>query len=798
MERVSGSKQLAVIDAPVAGGNGRVARPDALAALQELFGHNQFRTGQIDVIERVLDGIDTLAIIPTGGGKSLTYQLPAMLVPGVTLVVSPLIALMKDQVENAPASVRDRITLINSDIDADERHRRLALVRDGVIKLLYVAPERLLDPTLRRSLITAGIARIVIDEAHCISLWGHDFRPDYLTIPLALRDLGNPPVLAVTATATPEMADQIASALGREMELVRTSVFRENLFYEVVHVDNRNERIEKLIELCKKEQGSGIVYVSSRKDAESFAETLRHRGVQAAAYHAGMPRELRGSAQERFMAGQTRVMVATVAFGMGVDKANVRFIIHMMPPGTVESYAQESGRAGRDGRRSRCILLTASSDRATLRARARRDLVPLDALRRTYVEVRKLQRSGWSPVNMDELRWSLNQGRDEKDEIDARVALGYLQQAELIARAPDAPVRFWVRRRPSAGMPFDEFADDDPLWTALLPKLGDGWQRGETIELDAAEISAALAIEPAQLDALLGDRPEVQLTRDQRTAWYRLLPAPTDAARVMDRLLDRAKRRTDDRIDQMMTYIDGHECRHRMLAAALGEAISPCGDACDVCDPARALVPPSPAQKSTRSKRTAGAADALLILRTIPDLPYAMGKRGLVWLLSGSPESRLQADRSQAFGALTELGPTRIGRLIDQLVEAGFLEWRIEGEYRLVGMTSKGAGATRKDMELLPGLGAPATSSEGLVDLAEHDRALYDRLVNWRSQEASEQKVPPYVIAHNTMLREIARVRPSSPDQLLAIGGFGRTRVDRYGEAIVRIVTESRPGGEEG
>ena len=613
-----------------------------------------------------------------------------------------------------------------------------------------------------------------------------------------MRDLGNPPVLAVTATATPEMSEQIATALGRKLELVRTSVFRENLFYEVVAVADRNERIEKLIELCRKETGSASS-TSHRVRMRSHSRKRCGTGAsQAAAYHAGMPRELRASAQERFMAGQTRVMVATVAFGMGVDKANVRFIIHMMPPGTVESYAQESGRAGRDGRRARCILLTTTSDRSTLRARARRDLVPLDSLRRTYVEVRKLQHSGWSPVNIDELRWALNQGVDEKDEIDARVALGYLQQAELIARAPDAPVRFWVRRRPSAGMPFDEFEDEDPLWTALLPKLGDGWQRGETIELDAAETSAALAIEPAQLDALLGDRDDVQLNRDQRTAWYRLLPAPADAGRVMDRLLDQAKRRTDDRIDQMMTYIDGHECRHRMLAAALGEAISACGDACDVCDPARALVPPGPTQKSTRAKRTASAADALLILRTIPDLPYTMGKRGLVWLLGGSPESRLQADRSQAFGALTELGPTRIGRLIDQLVEAGFLEWRIDGEYRLVGMTSKGAGATRKDMEFLPGLSAPVEGRGDLVDLAPHETAIYDRLVNWRSQEASEQRVPPYVVAHNSMLREIARIRPASTEQLLAIGGFGKTRVDRYGEAIVRIVNEAVVPGPEG
>lgn len=765
----------------------RDARPEALDALRGLFGHDQFREGQVDVIERMLDGVDTLAIIPTGGGKSLTYQLPAMLLPGVTLVVSPLIALMKDQVESAPAAVRDRISLINSDIDAEERHRRLNLVRNGDIKLLYVAPERLLDPTLRRSLIEAGLARIVIDEAHCISLWGHDFRPDYLTIPLALRDLGQPPVLAVTATATPEIAEQIATALGRSMETVRTSVFRENLFYEVIQVADRNERIAKLIDLCKVQQGNGIVYVSSRDDSESFAHTLRMRGVQAQAYHAGMERSVRAAAHERFMAGDVRVMVATVAFGMGVDKADVRFIIHMMPPGTVESYAQESGRAGRDGLRAHCLLLTTKSDRSTLRARARRDLVSIDTLRKAYVEVRRMQRSGWSAVDLDSLRRLLNVGNDGKDEVDARVALGYLQQAGLIARAPDAPIRFRLRRKSVAGrLPEDEL-DDDPAWTALVPALGDGWFRGDWLEIDTATVCAALSIEPAQLDALLSDRHDVQLGRDQRSAWYRMLPAPADTGRMMDRLLASAKARADERIDQIMTYIDGHECRHRLLAAALGEAIPACGDACDVCDPAHALVKPSATQRVARAKRTATADDALILLKALMDMPYAVGKRGIVRLLSGSAESSLQADRSSAFGALQELGTSRIERLVDQLVESGFLDWRQDGDYRLLAITRTGASATREDLELLTGLAPKSAGGEG-VDLSPEQNDLYERLTAWRLEEAREQSVPPYVVAHNSMLREIARTRPSSIVQLSAIPGFGKTRAERYAEVILALV----------
>lgn len=767
----------------------REARPEALRALRELFGHDHFREGQVDVIERMLDGVDTLAIIPTGGGKSLTYQLPAMLLPGVTLVVSPLIALMKDQVESAPASVRDRISLINSDIDAEERHRRLTLVRNGDIKLLYVAPERLLDPTLRRSLIEAGLARIVIDEAHCISLWGHDFRPDYLTIPLALRDLGQPPVLAVTATATPEIAEQIATALGRSMETVRTSVFRENLFYEVIQVADRNERIAKLIDLCKEQQGNGIVYVSSRDDTESFAHTLRMRGVQAQAYHAGMERGVRAAAHERFMAGDVRVMVATVAFGMGVDKADVRFIIHMMPPGTVESYAQESGRAGRDGERAHCLLLTTKSDRSTLRARARRDLVSIDTLRKAYVEVRRMQRSGWSAVDLDALRRLLNMGGDGKDEVDARVAVGYLQQAGLIARAPDAPIRFRLRRKSVVGRSLEDEQNDDPAWMALLPALGDGWYRGDWLEIDTATVCAALSIEPAQLDALLADRDDVQLSRDQRTAWYRMLPAPADTGRVMDRLLANAKERADDRIDQIMTYIDGHECRHRLLAAALGEAIPPCGDACDVCDPAHALVRPSLTQRTARPKRTATADDALILLKALMDMPFAVGKRGIVRLLSGSAESSLQADRSSAFGALKDLGTSRIERLVDQLVESGFLDWRQDGDYRLLAITKTGSSATREDLELLTGLAPKSAGGEG-IDLSPEQNQLYERLTAWRLEEAREQSVPPYVVAHNSMLREIARTRPATVIQLGAIPGFGKTRAERYAEAILALVSK--------
>ena len=775
-------KRTLVAAAELAGTDERQARPQVIEALHDLFGHDGFRAGQVDVIERVLDGRDTLAIIPTGGGKSLTYQLTAMLSEGVTLVVSPLIALMKDQVEKAPEAVRDRVTLINSDIDLEERRARLRFVESGQIKLLYVAPERLLDPTLKRALLTAGIARIVIDEAHCISLWGHDFRPDYLTIPLALREFGNPPILAVTATATPEMAEQIATALDRPLELVRTSVFRSNLFYEVVPAKDRNDRIEKMIEVCSKESGNGIVYVSARRDAELHAGTLRSRGIDALPYHAGLPREERARAQDAFMSGRVRVMVATIAFGMGVDKADVRFIVHMLPPGTVESYAQESGRAGRDGAPARCVMITTRSDRSTLRARARRDLVEIDTLRTVYREVRNRQRTGWSAIDIAALDRSLNEGLDDRERIETRVALGYLEQAQFIQRTPDAPAMLRIRKVLTGPPP--EF---DPQWAALLPRLGDDWERYGEATLNTAELCSGLGIEPAQLEAFLGDREDLRVERGARAAWYRMLPVPEDAGLLLGRLLADATRRADDRIDQMMTYTEGHTCRHRLLAEALGEAIEPCGTSCDVCNADAAAIKTRKPISTARSKRTATADDARLVLTTIDRLPYPVGRRSLVWLFSGSPESRLRRDDVPAFGALSSLGPARIERLIDQLIESELLEFVMKDEYRLVRVTERGKKPSAEDLTILPEGGQRSESRA----FSPEERAAYDALISWRATLASELKKPAYVISTNKALHDVVLAKPKTLAQLANVEGFGSRRVEQYGPDILAILGSS-------
>ncbi len=331
--------------------------------LKDVFGFPTFRPGQRDLVDAVLAGRDALGVLPTGSGKSLTYQLPARVLGGVTLVVSPLIALMKDQVESM-GRVGLRATYLNSSLDAEERRSRVAGIRRGEYELVYAAPEGL-EGAAGAALAGARLSLLAVDEAHCISHWGHDFRPAYRNLAGLRARFGNAPILALTATATPRVATDIAEQLGmRDPVISRGSVFRPNLRLEVVKKggDGVKSREEILDRIRARRGESGIVYCIARKSAESVAEFLRSRKVKALAYHAGLEADDRERVQDAFLRGGVDVVVATVAFGMGIDKPDIRFVIHRDMPGSVEGYCQEIGRAGRDGEPSDCVLLYSWAD----------------------------------------------------------------------------------------------------------------------------------------------------------------------------------------------------------------------------------------------------------------------------------------------------------------------------------------------------------------------------------------------------------------------------------------------------
>ncbi len=336
--------------------------------LQELlkihFGYGSFLPGQEMAIDSLLEGRDTMVVLPTGGGKSLIYQLPALIMDGLTIVISPLIALMKDQVSSLEG-VGIPATFINSSISPAESLKRLQGAKSGLYRLLYIAPERFYNLEFMQQLKDIKVSLFAIDEAHCISQWGHDFRPSYLRLRQVIKSLASPTVVALTATATPEVRKDIVRQLGlKDPETVITGFSRPNLQFAVVPTTN-SQKVENIVNflITNPDIGSGIIYVGTRSKADELLDILMENGIKAVAYHAGMDADSRNWVQEQFMRGEAQVVVATNAFGLGINKRDIRFVIHHDLPGTIEAYYQEAGRAGRDGKPSYCLLFYNQQDR---------------------------------------------------------------------------------------------------------------------------------------------------------------------------------------------------------------------------------------------------------------------------------------------------------------------------------------------------------------------------------------------------------------------------------------------------
>lgn len=334
-------------------------------ALQTIFGFDAFREGQRDVIESVVHGQDTLVVMPTGSGKSLCYMLPACVSPGLVVVVSPLIALMKDQAD-ALQNFGIPATYINSSLRWPQQQERLMAIKYGAFKIVLVAPERFKNQAFMNAIAALPIGLFAIDEAHCISSWGHDFRPDYLTLGEVRKALGCPTTLALTATATPEVQKDIAAQLDlTEAEIIVSGFERPNLFFEVYSARTRSDKYDRLLEAIDEfgHDGSTVIYCATRRQVEQVATRVIEAGHHPALYHAGLSDTERDEVQDAFMAGDAPLLIATNAFGMGVDKSDVRLIVHFNIPGSVEAYYQEAGRAGRDGDPAHCLLLFNRNDR---------------------------------------------------------------------------------------------------------------------------------------------------------------------------------------------------------------------------------------------------------------------------------------------------------------------------------------------------------------------------------------------------------------------------------------------------
>lgn len=564
-------------------------KKDLQVVLKEVFGFEEFRSGQREVVTHILAGRSALAVFPTGSGKSLCYQLPALMLNGMTLVVSPLIALMKDQIDflvgKGVAAAR-----LDSSQTVDETRKVWDDLWEGRLKLLYVAPERFASERFLQRLRRTQVALMVIDEAHCISEWGHNFRPDYMKLARLAKDLKVERVLTLTATATPAVAKDICENFGiTDDAYINTGFYRPNLTLRITpcRAAERNRRL--LQQLQERPRGATIIYVTLQKTAVQVAEFLVENDLPARAYHAGLKAEDRHEIQDSFMVGSETIIVATIAFGMGIDKADIRYVYHVNPPKSLENHMQEIGRAGRDGLPSVCEILFCPEDIATLENFSYGDTPTKEAVAGVLGELLS------QPENFDVSMYDLSNTYDIR-QLVVSTLLTYLELEGVLAST--GPLYSEYKFQPKRGSA-EMFAAMAPERVQQLKQIFSRAQKGRTwFSLDVAQVAKETGCTRSQIVGALNELEEegelVLQVRGLRHG-YRFVQRPEDAGVLADRIYERfrvSEERDIARIAQVMELAGSSECIVRRELSYFGEQR---GKDCGHCD--RCLgeeIPPLP------------------------------------------------------------------------------------------------------------------------------------------------------------------------------------------------------------
>ncbi|MDF1700066.1 MAG: RecQ family ATP-dependent DNA helicase [Planctomycetota bacterium] len=646
------------------------APPAAHEALRATFGHDTFRDGQEEVVAAVLSGRDVLCVMPTGAGKSLCYQLPALLREGVTLVVSPLISLMQDQVDSLKRRGVEAAE-INSSVPVEEQEAAMDRAASGELKLLYVAPERFRNERFRRRIAAVGVSLVAVDEAHCISQWGHDFRPDYRRLGQSLEGLGSPQVLGLTATAPPDVQDDVCVqlALREPVRFVR-GIVRENLAYDVVRARGKDTKDRALARLVE-EGGGTLIYCATRKEVDRVHASLKSDGLEARRYHAGLDPAERQRGQDEFLSGQCDLMVATNAFGMGVDRPDIRRVVHYAIPKTIEAFVQETGRAGRDGEDAACVLLF---DPADLH------------IQRFFIETSNPSRE--VVLEVFRVLQSLGEGRLEltADAIADRMhlktngravasALAVLDRAAVVRRGQRGDNLARVTVLPSAGDLFTE-APLPPglgrMFSHLVTRFG--VDRPSSLDVPALAAERGVTAETVRrgLNRLhdLGRIRYVAAFRGRATEVAGALSE--DALDGVDfELLETKRRREEDRLEEMIGFTATPGCRVRYLLACFGvEESGSCGR-CDRCKGGTKTHGAPTAAASEREREM-----VLQVLTAVEAFDKRFGFKRLAGHLGGSRSDNVlnsPLGTGDTYGALRHLGPSGAERWLRTAYDAGLL-----------------------------------------------------------------------------------------------------------------------------